>query len=183
MTNRCGIVFKAALQYCIASLEIESDASIRALDGDIEDFYCTVLYNDETHTFEQVIQTLTRIVGHSQKDAVDYVSSIDREGRAVVKCASFQDCIDLKQEIEQNTVRPSMTTKAAQLKVAVLHKRAVAYQQFALQLLAWYVAIFICLFRKYNYLFYSGSKSLSRDMPLFARYFVTLPLLTMATAL
>lgn len=143
MTNRCGIVFKAALQYCIASLEIESDASIRALDGDIEeDFYCTVLYNDETHTFEQVIQTLTRIVGHTQKDAVDYVSSIDREGRAVVKCASFQDCIDLKQEIEKNTVRPSMTSKAAQLKVAVLHKRAVAYQQFALQLLAWYVEIF-----------------------------------------
>lgn len=52
MQERCNIVFDAILQYCISSLKIESEASMQ---GDIdEDIFCTVLYNDETHTFEQV---------------------------------------------------------------------------------------------------------------------------------
>lgn len=136
MRERCIIATDAIIQYCIRSLQLESDASLRPLVHMDEDFYCTVLYNDETHTFEQVISTLTRIVGCSQKDAVEYVSSIDRLGRAVVKCATFNSCIHMKQEIEKN-VRTSITAKVQTLKVAVLHKKAIAYQQFALQLLAW----------------------------------------------
>lgn len=85
-----------------------------------------------------MIQTLTRIVGCNQKDAIEYVSSIDREGRAVVKCANFQSCIKLKADIEKQAVRTTITSKSTSLKVAVLHKKAVAYQQFALQLLSWY---------------------------------------------
>lgn len=55
MRERCLIVFDAIMNYCVRSLEIESDASMRCLEGlNEEDFYCTVLYNDETHTFEQV---------------------------------------------------------------------------------------------------------------------------------
>lgn len=55
MRERCLIVFDAIMNYCVRSLEIESDASMRCLEGlQEEDFYCTVLYNDETHTFEQV---------------------------------------------------------------------------------------------------------------------------------
>lgn len=55
MRERCLIVFDAIMNYCVRSLEIESDASMRCTDGlNEEDFYCTVLYNDETHTFEQV---------------------------------------------------------------------------------------------------------------------------------
>ncbi|KAG4075561.1 hypothetical protein HA402_003386 [Bradysia odoriphaga] len=139
MRERCLIVFDAIMNYCVRSLEIETDGSMRGCEGfNEEDFYCTVLYNDETHTFEQVIQTLTRIVGCNQKEAVEYVSSIDREGRAVVKCATFQACLKLKQDIEKQTMRTQMITKTTALKVAVLHKKAVAYQQFALQLLSWF---------------------------------------------
>lgn len=141
MRERCSIVFEAVLQYCIRSLGIESDASLKALDGsgkEDDDVYCTVMYNDETHTFEQVINTLTRIVGCEQKRAVDFVSSIDREGRAVVKCAPFDVCIKLKTDIESSsTARVIQSAKAAALKVVVLHKNAVACQQLALQLLAW----------------------------------------------
>lgn len=57
MRERCLIVFDSIMNYCVRSLEIESDASMRCLEGlNEEDFYCTVLYNDETHTFEQVQQ-------------------------------------------------------------------------------------------------------------------------------
>lgn len=142
MRERCTLVFDAVLQYCTQSLRIETDAALKATTGtgrsDEEQIYCTVMYNDETHTFEQVIQTLTRIVGCNQKDAVDFVSSIDREGRAVVKCAPFEVCRKLKEEIENTTPRAMVhVAKSTQLKVAVLHMNAVACQQLALQLLGW----------------------------------------------
>lgn len=84
-----------------------------------------------------MIQTLTRIVGCNQKDAIEYVSSIDREGRAVVKCGSFESCSKLKTDIEKQAMRSTLTTKSTALKVSVLHKVAVAYQHLSLQLLAW----------------------------------------------
>lgn len=98
-----------------------------------EDTYCTVLYNDETHTFEQVITTLTRVIKCSQKDAIEYVTNIDREGRAVVKCSGFQHCNELKCDIERFTQRQS--SKA--LKVLVVHAHVVAHQIFAMKLLSW----------------------------------------------
>lgn len=139
MRERCSIVFEAILSYCVRSLKLDANGSLKNLEEDIEeDVYCTVLYNDETHTFDQVINTVTRIVGWPQKEAIEYVSMIDREGRAVVKCSTFQKCIHLKTEIEKENLRPTVVNKPTVLKVAVLHKNAVAYQQLSLQLLAWF---------------------------------------------
>lgn len=68
MRERCMIVFDAILNYCVRSLKIDANGTLKSFDGDMEeDVYCTVLYNDETHTFDQVINTLTRIVGWQQK--------------------------------------------------------------------------------------------------------------------
>ena len=77
-------------------------------------------------------------MGCQQKEAIDYVTSIDREGRAVVKCAPFQKCEQLKNDIEKQSNRSvNLPPKQLPLKVSVLHKNAVAQQQFAIQLLAW----------------------------------------------
>lgn len=97
------------------------------------DTYCTVLFNDETHTFDQVILTLTRVIKCSQRDAIEYVTNIDREGRAVVKCSGFQHCNELKLEIEKFTSRHSNRP----LKVLVEHAHVVAHQIFAMKLLGW----------------------------------------------
>lgn len=48
--NHCMVVFDAVL-----NCDME------------EHIYCAELYNDEIHTFDQVINTLTRIVGWKQK--------------------------------------------------------------------------------------------------------------------
>ncbi|XP_055680876.1 E3 ubiquitin-protein ligase UBR1 [Lutzomyia longipalpis] len=134
--NACGMVFHAVLSYCTTSLEIDCNGTMSAVDED-EDFYCTVLYNDETHTYEQVIQTLTRTVACPHKNAVDYVTSVDRDGRAVVFCGSFAECMRLKGEVEKQSVRNIMHAKTQPLRVTVLHKKGLSYQQFALQLLGW----------------------------------------------
>lgn len=56
MKEICEIVFRGILQYCVKTLQVELDASVNEMgsDGEQEDVYCTLLYNDETHTFDQV---------------------------------------------------------------------------------------------------------------------------------
>lgn len=94
--ERVEICFGAILAFCVSYLEIEPNASLQCLDGNVEGGqvdgaqYCTVLYNDESHTFDQVIQTLTKIAKCRAKDAMEIVAAIDREGRAVVKCDTFE---------------------------------------------------------------------------------------------
>lgn len=55
--------------------------------------------------FLQVITTLARVIKCSQRDAIEFVTSVDREGRAVVKCSTFQHCNELKTDIERFTAR------------------------------------------------------------------------------
>lgn len=142
MKEICQVVFRAVLSYSINTLQIDSDSTFPDMDSKtdtLEDDFCTLLYNDETHTFDQVINTLTSIVKCEQKEAVEYVTSIDREGRSVVKCATFAACIKLKNEIEKKGMRPSIASSKAQpLKVTIFHKNTVACQNFALQLLHWF---------------------------------------------
>lgn len=97
------------------------------------DTFCTILYNDEIHTFEQVIATLQRVLKCNQKSAIDFVTNIDREGRAVVKCASFQHCNELKLDIEKYTSRHG----SKPLKVLVSHAYVIAHQVYGMKLLTW----------------------------------------------
>ncbi|XP_050308066.1 E3 ubiquitin-protein ligase UBR2 isoform X2 [Anthonomus grandis grandis] len=97
------------------------------------DSYCTILYNDEVHTFDQVIQTLERVLKCNQRSSTEYVTSIDREGRSVVKCSSNQACVEMKREIEKHTSRHGNKP----LRVKVTHAHIIAHQIFALKLLSW----------------------------------------------
>ncbi|XP_050074197.1 E3 ubiquitin-protein ligase UBR1 [Anopheles maculipalpis] len=135
--KRCGIVFRAILDYCMQTLQMHGTGNLPEWEDD-ENTHCTILYNDETHTFEQVIQTLTSIVKCEHKTAIEYVTSIDREGRAVVKCASFEVCKKLKEDIENKAMRTTMASRTLPLKVTVMHRNEVACQHLAMQMLAWF---------------------------------------------
>lgn len=57
MKEVCNVVFQGILAFCVQTLQIESDTSYPDLESETdpaEDLYCTLLYNDETHTFDQV---------------------------------------------------------------------------------------------------------------------------------
>lgn len=57
MKDICTVVFQGILAYCVNMLQIDSDTSYPDLESDtdpVEDLFCTLLYNDETHTFDQV---------------------------------------------------------------------------------------------------------------------------------
>lgn len=57
MKDICRIVFRGILSYCVTMLQIDSDSNFPNIEEEAnqtEDIYCTLLYNDETHTFDQV---------------------------------------------------------------------------------------------------------------------------------
>ena len=98
----------------------------------MEDLYTTVLYNDEVHTFDEVITTLQRAVDNCDRNQAirytwgyfflcmlgfcdslmycSFVSLIDREGRSLVKCSSYQACNEVswveEKEYERRLLKP-----------------------------------------------------------------------------
>ncbi|GLH05833.1 E3 ubiquitin-protein ligase UBR1 [Gryllus bimaculatus] len=144
LLERARVLFAAVLKYAYKLLTLEHtpypprDLRVKEYEEDRlglvdTDTYCTVLFNDETHTFDQVITTLGRVIKCSQKDAIEYVTNIDREGRAVVKCSTFQHCTEMRTEIERFTSRHGNRP----LKVLVVHAHVVAHQIYAMKLLEW----------------------------------------------
>lgn len=145
IAERATATFEAVLKYCYELLSLEhtpglpADLRVKETDEDplsllaTTDSYCTVLFNDESHTFEQVISTLARVIKCSQKEAIEFVTNIDRNGRAVVKCSDFPHCNELKSDIERFTMRQN----SQPLKVLVVHAHVIAHQIFAMKLLGW----------------------------------------------
>ncbi|KAK8749674.1 hypothetical protein OTU49_015475, partial [Cherax quadricarinatus] len=80
-----------------------------------------------------VINTLERAIECSQKDAVAFATSIDREGRCIVRCSSFQQCSQTKNLMEKQTSRGG----GRPLKVQVMQTYIIAHQMFASRLLTW----------------------------------------------
>ncbi|CAL1294338.1 unnamed protein product [Larinioides sclopetarius] len=151
LVERFRLVLKTVLKYCHVMLTWEQPVDLPAdlifpwqtADGsDSSDTYCTILYNDETHTYEQknthfqknrhVIDTLTKAINCNKKVAIDYATTIDREGRSIVKCSTFAECNQIRHYIERVTSR-----LASKLKVSVMHTEIIAHQTFALKLLSW----------------------------------------------
>lgn len=137
MIERSRFVFEVVAWHVYNLLTTEHISDVR-LGDDTESFfdvdnYCTILYNDEVHTFEQVITTLTRVMQCTQRVAIDYVTNIDREGRSIVKCSNFQECSNLKDEIEKYTSRHGNRP----LKVLINHAYIIGHQMFSLRLLTW----------------------------------------------
>ncbi|XP_074600637.1 ubr1 ubiquitin ligase isoform X2 [Brevipalpus obovatus] len=142
LAARADFMIRIIVRYCFEMLEwtnpttlpddLQAKSEAVNFDAASED-YVTMLSNDEIHTYEQVIQTLSRAIECSTKEAVEYATTIDHEGRSIVKCATFDSCSQVKQMIEKITGRQG--TKP--LKCDVLRTNVIAHQAFAMRLLSW----------------------------------------------
>lgn len=45
-----------------------------------------MLFNDEVHTYEQVIYTLQKAVNCTQKEAIGFATTVDRDVSNFIKC-------------------------------------------------------------------------------------------------
>ncbi|GAB1601270.1 E3 ubiquitin-protein ligase UBR2-like isoform X2 [Argonauta hians] len=136
LKGRASELFMCVLQYAIEIMTWEKcdglPSDLRP-DGEPEDSFVTVLFNDELHTFDQVISTLQKAVDCSAKEAADYSTTVDREGRSGIKTGGFHICDKARKQVEQLSSRGS----SKPLKVRVMHKTVVSHQKFALKAVQW----------------------------------------------
>ncbi|XP_072121138.1 E3 ubiquitin-protein ligase UBR2 isoform X2 [Mobula birostris] len=134
MIGRAYNIFAIVFKYAVDMLTwVEEDSLPSGLEPlEKEDTYYCMLFNDEVHTYEQVIYTLQKAVNCTQKEAVSFATTVDRDGRRSVRYGDFQYCEQAKTVIVRNTSRQTKP-----LKVQVMHSSVVAHQAFAIKLLLW----------------------------------------------
>ena len=97
--------------------------------------YTVVLFNDELHTFDELSSSLVEAIPCQTKDAEEFTSIVDREGRATVKVGRFEDCKKIEKNIVEQTICRS--AQARPVKCEVIQMPVVAHQEHAIQLLDW----------------------------------------------
>ncbi|XP_045921228.1 E3 ubiquitin-protein ligase UBR2-like [Micropterus dolomieu] len=134
MVARGYSIFSIILKYAVDMLTWDQEDQLPAglEPPERADTYYCMLFNDEVHTYEQVIYTLQKAVNCSQKEAVSFATTVDRDGRKSVRYGDFQFCEQAKSVIVRNTSRQSKP-----LRVEVMHSSVVAHQCFALRALSW----------------------------------------------
>ncbi len=81
-------------------LEVEEE------DTDTDTPWYVILYNDDVHTFEEVIVQLVKATGCSTSHAEKLAWTVHTKGKAEVYEGSFQECFDVQMvlnEIDLNT--------------------------------------------------------------------------------
>ncbi|CAD6191000.1 unnamed protein product [Caenorhabditis auriculariae] len=110
--------------------------------------FLTVLYNDETHTYENVIRVLELCIHCSKDQAMLVATIVDREGRSAVKMSNKGDCIKVKEDVMRRTQRDVNAQNMRRLNqdrnlplhVKVMDSDLFAHQNHAISLLAWLCA-------------------------------------------
>lgn len=138
LRGRFEIVASTIMNYSIELLcwenYVELPKDLESEEATNLDFHAAVLFNDEIHTFEEVISSLVRAIPCQNKEAKDFASLVDREGRTAVKVGRFEECRKVKTMIERTTSR---SAHSKPIKCEVIQMPVVAHQEHALQLLAW----------------------------------------------
>jgi ATP-dependent Clp protease adaptor protein ClpS len=60
-----------------------------------------ILYNDDWHTFEEVIVQLIKAVKCTFEEARDYAFEVHTKGKAVVFSGSMKDCLKVSSVLEE----------------------------------------------------------------------------------
>uniref|UniRef100_A0A8C8GXS0 E3 ubiquitin-protein ligase n=1 Tax=Oncorhynchus tshawytscha TaxID=74940 RepID=A0A8C8GXS0_ONCTS len=141
MIARCYNVFAIVLKYAVDMLtwDKEDELPPGLEPPDRGDTYYCMLFNDEVHTYEQVIYTLQKAVNCTQKEAVSFATTVDRDGRKSVRFGDFAFCEQAKSVIVVSSLVWGRNTsrQSKPLRVQVMHSSVVAHQCFALKALHW----------------------------------------------
>ncbi|XP_048585826.1 E3 ubiquitin-protein ligase UBR2 isoform X2 [Nematostella vectensis] len=136
LVQRASLLYMTSLHFCIEMIMWDTDGQLPE-DLEVtcnEDAFFTMLFNDEVHTYDEVIRTLRDALPHCYHEtALSYANTVDREGRAAVRSGRYQQCEESRKVIKQGTSGPGRLP----LRCRVMHHKVVAYQLFSLRLLSW----------------------------------------------
>lgn len=79
----------------VEELEKEDDGS------GSEDPWVVILFNDEVHTFEEVIEQLVKATGCSRSKAEDLAWTVHNEGKATVYEGTFEECFEVQSILKE----------------------------------------------------------------------------------
>ena len=69
--------------------------------GQTDDPWFVILFNDEVHTFEEVIGQLVKATGCSRGKAEDLAWTVHNEGKATVYEGSFDECFEVQSVLKE----------------------------------------------------------------------------------
>ena len=98
-----------------------------------------MLFNDETHTYDAVINALEVAIGCTAQQAKHLATSVDREGRSIVLSQTQALCESARRTIQHRTRRDvnRRTEKSGPLEVKIMIASLVYHQALAVKLLSW----------------------------------------------
>ena len=136
MAQRATELFTYLLEYVFEVLSVEGSVEelpvhLRPENG--SDDYVTMLYNDEVHSYEQVVSTLKKVLSVDEKKSYEYAAIVDKEGRSTIRRAKKTECAQTKHKVE--TIMGGPMNNALETKL--LHHSLVAHQYFAEKILVW----------------------------------------------
>jgi E3 ubiquitin-protein ligase UBR2 len=133
LVDRARPFFTALLWYCMKMLCWEEPSALPPSLLQASTAHClanpsflSFLYNDEDHSYDEVIYALTAHLKRTHTDAVALATFVDRKGRAVCKAGTLEECQQSKELI--NT---SLANRKP-LKVMVFHSAVAAHQTCAI---------------------------------------------------
>ncbi|CAF0909766.1 unnamed protein product [Adineta ricciae] len=135
LRQRAKNLFGILLRFIIKLLFTENYQDIPAelkneyWDGDHER-YATMLFNDEVHTYDQVINVLNRAIQCSKQEGHEFASLVDREGRTVIRIGTMEQCREAQQTIRTRTAENP-------LKCEIYPSSFISLQYFAQKLLTY----------------------------------------------
>lgn len=69
--------------------------------GGTDEPWCVILFNDEVHTFEEVITQIMKATGCSREKAEDLTWTVHTEGKATVYEGSFEECFEVQSVLKE----------------------------------------------------------------------------------
>ena len=70
-------------------------------DGGTDEPWFVILFNDEVHTFEEVIGQLVKATGCSRSEAEDMAWTVHNEGKATVYEGTFEECFEVQSVLKE----------------------------------------------------------------------------------
>lgn len=127
------ILVPAQLERCFREVDQEDDdiSELTSSSSDAKNFF-TVVFNDEVHTYDHVINTFVKVIKCSKMSASIMASTISREGRSLIYRGISETC-----QRTRDLVVNTRDGGQGPLKVKVIHGRVLAHQAYALKLIEW----------------------------------------------
>jgi ATP-dependent Clp protease adapter protein ClpS len=88
----------------------ETKQSEKISGTDLLDAYRVVLFNDEDHSFEEVIEQIIKAVRCARRTAERYTWEVHTKGRCVVYAGSIATCIRVSSILEEITLKTEIQT-------------------------------------------------------------------------